>query len=527
MQLFSVYLDSSKFYNYLLNSENYGAEYLPTVTPALGKPIMRLLQEALTFDDVLLVPAHSTVLPKDVDLSTRITRDIRLNIPLISAAMDTVTESRFAIALALEGGMGIIHKNMTAEQQAAEVRRVKKYESGVILEPFTVGPYTSIGEVVELTRAHNISGVPVVENEQLVGIVTSRDLRFETKMGDPVRNIMTRKDNLVTVKEGADRGEVIKLLHKHRIEKVLVVNDDFQLRGLITVKDIQKAKENPKACRDEQERLRVGAAVGTGEGTEERVAALVQAGVDVVVVDTAHGHSQGVLDRVAWVKKHYPDLQVIGGNIATAAAARALVEAGADGVKVGIGPGSICTTRIVAGIGVPQVTAVFNVAEALKGSDIPLIADGGLRYSGDIAKVIAAGAHSVMLGGLFAGTDEAPGEIELYQGRSYKSYRGMGSIGAMAGKQGSSDRYFQEGTSDTEKLVPEGIEGRVPYKGTMINIVYQLLGGIRSSMGYTGCANIEEMRTKPEFVRVTNAGMNESHVHDVTITKEAPNYRRD
>ena len=488
---------------------------------------MRLLQAALTFDDVLLVPAHSTVLPKDVDLTTRITREISLNIPLISAAMDTVTESRFAIALALEGGMGIIHKNMTVEQQAAEVRRVKKYESGVILEPFTVGPYTSIGEVVELTRAHNISGVPVVENEQLVGIVTSRDLRFETKMGDPVRNIMTRREDLVTVREGASRAEVIKLLHKHRIEKVLVVNDEFQLRGLITVKDIQKAKENPKACRDDQERLRVGAAVGTGEGTEERVAALVQAGVDVVVVDTAHGHSQGVLDRVSWVKRNYPDLQVIGGNIATAAAARALADAGADGVKVGIGPGSICTTRIVAGIGVPQVTAVFNVAEELKGSGIPLIADGGLRYSGDIAKVIAAGAHSVMLGGLFAGTDEAPGEIELYQGRSYKSYRGMGSIGAMAGKQGSSDRYFQEGTSDTEKLVPEGIEGRVPYKGSMINIVYQLLGGIRSSMGYTGCANIEEMRTKPEFVRVTSAGMNESHVHDVTITKEAPNYRRD
>ncbi|MCB1752140.1 MAG: IMP dehydrogenase [Gammaproteobacteria bacterium] len=488
---------------------------------------MRLLQEALTFDDVLLVPAHSSVLPKDVDLSTRITREITMNIPLISAAMDTVTESRFAIALALEGGMGIIHKNMTAEQQATEVRRVKKYESGVILEPFTVSPYTSIGEVVELTRAHNISGVPVVENEQLVGIVTSRDLRFETKMGDPVRNIMTRRDDLVTVREGADRAEVIKLLHKHRIEKVLVVNDDFQLRGLITVKDIQKAKENPKACRDDQERLRVGAAVGTGEGTEERVAALVQAGVDVVVVDTAHGHSQGVLNRVAWVKKNYPDLQVIGGNIATAAAARALADAGADGVKVGIGPGSICTTRIVAGVGVPQVTAVFNVAEALKGSGIPLIADGGLRYSGDIAKVIAAGAHSVMLGGLFAGTDEAPGQIELYQGRSYKSYRGMGSIGAMSARDGSSDRYFQEGTSDAEKLVPEGIEGRVPYKGSMINIVYQLIGGIRSSMGYTGCANIEEMRTRPEFVRVTNAGMNESHVHDVTITKEAPNYRRD
>ncbi|MCP5410082.1 MAG: IMP dehydrogenase [Chromatiaceae bacterium] len=488
---------------------------------------MRLLQEALTFDDVLLVPAHSTVLPKDVDLSTRISRGITLNIPLISAAMDTVTESRFAIALALEGGMGIIHKNMSVEQQATEVRWVKKYESGVILEPITVGPYTSIGEVVELTRAHNISGVPVVENDQLVGIVTSRDLRFESKMGDPVRNIMTRKERLVTVKEGADRSEVIKLLHKHRIEKVLVVNDDFQLRGLITVKDIQKAKENPNACRDSHERLRVGAAVGTGEGTEERVAALVQAGVDVVVVDTAHGHSQGVLDRVAWIKKNYPDLQVIGGNIATAAGARALVDAGADGVKVGIGPGSICTTRIVAGIGVPQVTAVSNVAEELKHSDVPLIADGGLRYSGDIAKVIAAGAHSVMLGGLFAGTDEAPGEIELYQGRSYKSYRGMGSIGAMSGKQGSSDRYFQEGVAESDKLVPEGIEGRVPYKGSMTNIVYQLLGGIRASMGYTGCANIEEMRTKPEFMRVTNAGMTESHVHDVAITKEAPNYRRD
>ncbi|MCB1760724.1 MAG: IMP dehydrogenase [Gammaproteobacteria bacterium] len=488
---------------------------------------MRLLEEALTFDDVLLVPAHSTVLPKDVDLSTRLTREITLNIPLISAAMDTVTESRFAIALALEGGIGIIHKNMTPERQAAEVRRVKKYESGVILEPFTVGPYTSIGDVVELTRAHNISGVPVVDNGELVGIVTGRDLRFESEMNDPVRNIMTRKDKLVTVREGASREEVIKLLHKHRIEKVLVVNDDFQLRGLITVKDIQKAKENPQACRDVQERLRVGAAVGTGAGTEERVAALVEAGVDVVVVDTAHGHSQGVLDRVAWVKKNYPGLQVIGGNIATAAAARALVEAGADGVKVGIGPGSICTTRIVAGIGVPQVTAVSNVAAELKDTDVPLIADGGLRYSGDIAKVLAAGAHSVMIGGLFAGTDESPGEIELYQGRSYKSYRGMGSIGAMAGKDGSSDRYFQEDTSETEKLVPEGIEGRVPYKGSMINIVYQLIGGIRSSMGYTGCANIQEMRTKPQFVRVTNAGMAESHVHDVAITKEAPNYRRD
>ncbi len=488
---------------------------------------MRLAQDALTFDDVLLVPAHSAIMPKDVDLRTQLTRDIQLNIPLLSAAMDTVTESRFAIALALEGGIGIIHKNMTAVQQAQEVRSVKKYESGVIRNPITVSPTTSILEVMELTRANNISGVPVVDGKVLVGIVTSRDLRFETRMSDPVSSIMTTKEKLVTVQEGAPREEVIALLHKHRIEKVLVVNEIFALRGLITVKDIQKAKENPHACRDEQESLRVGAAVGTGAGTEERVDALVKAGVDVIIVDTAHGHSQGVLDRVAWVKKHYPDLQVIGGNIATAAAARALVNAGADGVKVGIGPGSICTTRIVAGVGVPQVSAVANVAAELKGSGIPLIADGGLRYSGDVAKVLAAGAYSVMVGGMFAGTDEAPGEIEIYQGRSYKSYRGMGSLGAMAGKEGSSDRYFQEATNDTQKLVPEGIEGRVPYKGTVLNIIYQLIGGIRASMGYTGCANIEEMRTKPEFVRVTHAGMAESHVHDVIITKEAPNYRRD
>jgi len=488
---------------------------------------MRLLQEALTFDDVLLVPAHSTVLPKDVDLHTRLTREIDLSIPLVSAAMDTVTESRFAITLALEGGIGIVHKNMTPEQQAQEVLSVKKYESGVIRQPITVSPTTSIYEVMELTRAHNISGVPVTDGSELVGIVTARDLRFETRMSDPVSSIMTSKERLVTVQEGAAREEVVALLHKHRIEKVLVVNGDFELRGLITVKDIQKAKENPNACRDEHERLRVGAAVSTGVGTEERVEALVHAGVDVIVVDTAHGHSQGVLDRVAWVKAHYPEVQVIGGNIATAAAARALVDAGADAVKVGIGPGSICTTRMVAGVGVPQVTAVSNVAQELKGSGVPLIADGGLRYSGDIAKVIAAGAWSVMIGGLFAGTDEAPGEVEIYQGRSYKSYRGMGSIGAMSGKQGSSDRYFQEGTSDSEKLVPEGIEGRVPYKGTMLNVVYQLVGGIRSSMGYTGCSSIEEMRTKPEFMRVTNAGIRESHVHDVTITKEAPNYRRD
>lgn len=488
---------------------------------------MRLSQDALTFDDVLLVPAHSAIMPKDVDLRTQLTRDIQLNIPLLSAAMDTVTESRFAIALALEGGIGIVHKNMTPKQQAREVRSVKKYESGVIRNPITVPPNTSIFEVMELTRAHNISGVPVVDGKVLVGIVTSRDLRFETRMSDPVSSIMTPKERLVTVQEGAPRDEVVMLLHKHRIEKVLVVNDNFVLRGLITVKDIQKAKENPNACRDEQESLRVGAAVGTGAGTEERVEALVKAGVDVIVVDTAHGHSQGVLDRVSWVKKHYPEVQVIGGNIATAAAARALADAGADGVKVGIGPGSICTTRIVAGVGVPQVSAVANVAAELKGSGIPLIADGGLRYSGDVAKVLAAGAYSVMVGGMFAGTDEAPGEIEIFQGRSYKSYRGMGSLGAMAGKEGSSDRYFQEATDDAKKLVPEGIEGRVPYKGTVLNIIYQLIGGIRASMGYTGCANIDEMRTKPEFVRVTNAGMAESHVHDVTITKEAPNYRRD
>jgi IMP dehydrogenase len=488
---------------------------------------MRVIEEALTFDDVLLVPAHSSVLPKDVDLRTKLTRDIDLNIPLVSAAMDTVTEARFAIAIALEGGIGIIHKNMTPEQQANEVASVKKYESGVIREPITVGPYVSIGEVVELTRAHNISGVPVVDGDELVGIVTGRDLRFEKKMDDPVRNIMTRKQNLVTVKEGASRDEVLSLLHKHRIEKVLVVNDDFKLRGMITVKDIQKAKDNPNASRDVHERLRVGAAVGVGAGTEARVDALVKAGVDVIVVDTAHGHSQGVLNRVAWVKQHYPEVQVIGGNIATAAAARALVEAGADAVKVGIGPGSICTTRIVAGVGVPQVTAVSNVAQELEGTGVPLIADGGLRYSGDIAKVLAAGAYSVMIGGMFAGTDESPGEVEIYQGRSYKSYRGMGSLGAMSGKQGSSDRYFQEGTQDKEKLVPEGIEGRVPYKGPVLNVIYQIIGGIRSSMGYTGCANLAEMRTKPQFVRVTGAGVTESHVHDVAITKEAPNYRRD
>ncbi len=485
---------------------------------------MRILQEALTFDDVLLLPAHSTVLPRDVSLQSRLTREIRLQIPLLSAAMDTVTESRLAITLAQEGGVGIIHKNMPLENQAAEVRAVKKFESGVIKDPITVSPDTSIRDVIALTRANNISGVPVVDGEDLVGIVTSRDRRFETNQDNPVSSVMTPKEKLVTVREGASKEEVIALLHKHRIERVLVINGDFKLRGMITVKDIQKSKDFPNACKDEHGRLRVGAAVGTGGDSEARIEALAAAEVDVVVVDTAHGHSQGVLDRVRWVKQHYPQLQVIGGNIATAAAARALVEAGADAVKVGIGPGSICTTRIVSGIGVPQITAVANVAEELRRDGIPLIADGGIRYSGDLAKALAAGAWSVMIGGMLAGTEEAPGEVELYQGRSYKAYRGMGSLGAM--KQGSSDRYFQEG-GEADKLVPEGIEGRVPYKGSMITILHQLMGGLRSSMGYTGCATIDEMRSKPEFIRVTGAGMRESHVHDVTITKEAPNYRLD
>ncbi len=486
---------------------------------------MQVIQEALTFDDVLLVPAHSTVLPREVDMKTQLTRNIRLNIPLVSAAMDTVTEARLAIAIAQEGGIGIIHKNMTAEQQAREVSKVKKYESGVIKEPITVSPHVTVREVMELTRAKNISGVPVVDGEQLVGIVTSRDLRFETRLDERVTSVMTPKERLITVNESDDRQQAIELLHKHRIEKILVVNDEFHLRGMITVKDIQKAKDYPQACKDDQERLRVGAAVGTGPGTEERVEALVKAGVDVIVVDTAHGHSQGVLDRVRWVKQHYPDVQVIGGNIATAEAARALVEAGADGVKVGIGPGSICTTRIIAGVGVPQVTAVSNVADALKGTGIPVIADGGIRYSGDVAKALAAGAHAVMMGSLFAGTEEAPGEVELYQGRSYKSYRGMGSLGAMSQQQGSSDRYFQEDADSVEKLVPEGIEGRVPYKGSLLAIIHQLLGGIRASMGYTGSENILKLHEKAQFVRVTSAGMRESHVHDVAITKEAPNYR--
>jgi IMP dehydrogenase len=485
---------------------------------------MRIVQEALTFDDVLLLPAHSTVLPRDVSLHSQLTREIRLQIPLLSAAMDTVTESRLAITLAQEGGIGIIHKNLSIERQAAEVRAVKKFESGVIKDPITVSPDTSIRDVIALTRANNISGVPVVDGDDLVGIVTSRDRRFETNLDNPVSSVMTPKEKLVTVQEGASKEEVITLLHRHRIERVLVINDDFKLRGMITVKDIQKSTDFPSACKDEHGRLRVGAAVGTGGDSEARIDALVAAEVDVIVVDTAHGHSQGVLNRVRWVKQHYPDLQVIGGNIATAAAARALVEAGADGVKVGIGPGSICTTRIVSGIGVPQISAVANVAEELKKDGIPLIADGGIRYSGDLAKALAAGAWSVMIGSMLAGTEEAPGEVELYQGRSYKAYRGMGSLGAM--KEGSSDRYFQEG-GEPDKLVPEGIEGRVPYKGSMIAILHQLMGGLRSSMGYTGSASIEEMRTKPEFIRVTNAGMRESHVHDVTITKEAPNYRLD
>ncbi|ESS71943.1 inosine-5'-monophosphate dehydrogenase GuaB [Methyloglobulus morosus KoM1] len=487
--------------------------------------IMQIIQEALTFDDVLLIPAHSTVLPRDVKIKTHLTRTITLNIPLVSAAMDTVTEARLAIAMAQEGGIGIIHKNMTAEQQAREVQSVKKFESGVIKDPITVSPNVSIRDVIKLTRAKNISGVPVVNGDELVGIVTSRDLRFETRFDEPITKVMTPKERLVTVRENAGQDEAIALLHKHRIEKILVVNDSFHLRGLITVKDIQKAKDYPQACKDEQERLRVGAAVGTGFGTEERVDALIAAGVDVIIVDTAHGHSQGVLDKVHWIKRYYPGVQVIGGNIATAAAALALVDAGADGVKVGIGPGSICTTRIVAGVGVPQITAVSNVADALKGTGVPLIADGGIRYSGDVAKALAAGAYSVMLGGLFAGTEEAPGEVELFQGRSYKSYRGMGSLGAMSQLQGSSDRYFQDDTDSVEKLVPEGIEGRVPYKGSLLAVIHQLLGGVRSSMGYTGSKSIKDLHEKAQFVRVTGAGMRESHVHDVTITKEAPNYR--
>ncbi len=487
---------------------------------------MRIVQEAFTFDDVLLRPAYSNVLPRDVSLRTKLTRGIALNIPIASAAMDTVTEARLAIALAQEGGIGIVHKSMNTEQQAREVRAVKKHEGGVVKDPITVTPATTIREVLELQKANRISGFPVVEGEVLVGIVTNRDLRFESQLDASVTTIMTKQDRLVTVREGAPREEVIAKLRDHRIEKLLIVDAKHRLRGMITVKDIQKAKEHPEACKDEQGRLRVGAAVGTGPETLARVEALVEAGVDVIVVDTSHGHSEGVLAAVRAIKRAQPKLQLIGGNIVTAEAAKALVEAGADGVKVGIGPGSICTTRIVAGVGVPQVSAVATVAAALEGSGVPLIADGGIRYSGDVAKAIAAGAHCVMLGGMFAGTDEAPGEIELYAGRSYKSYRGMGSLGAMAQRHGSADRYFQDSTEEIDKLVAEGIEGRVPYKGSVVPIVQQLTGGLRSAMGYCGCATLEEMRTKPTFVRITGAGMRESHVHDVTITKEAPNYRQ-
>lgn len=486
---------------------------------------MRLLQKALTFDDVLLVPAHSAILPRDVSLATRLTRKIQLNLPLLSAAMDTVTEARLAIALAQEGGIGIVHKNLNPKAQAAEVAKVKRFESGVLKDPITVPPTMSVREVLALTRSYRISGLPVVDNGVVVGIVTNRDTRFETNLDQAVGNIMTPRDRLITVTEGSSPEEAKALMHKHRLERVLVVNAAFQLRGLVTVKDILKSSEHPFACKDEQGHLRVGAAIGVGEGTEERAELLAEAGVDVIVVDTAHGHSEGVLKRVQWVKKNFPQVEVIGGNIATASAAKALVDHGADGVKVGIGPGSICTTRIVAGVGVPQITAVEMVANALDPSGIPLIADGGIRFSGDISKAIAAGANSVMLGGLFAGTEEAPGETVLYQGRSYKAYRGMGSLGAM--KDGAADRYFQDSDANVEKLVPEGIEGRVPYKGPVIAVIHQLMGGLRSSMGYVGCATIDEMRAKAEFVEITSAGIRESHVHDVQITKEAPNYHID
>ncbi len=484
--------------------------------------MLRILAEALTYDDVSLVPAHSTVLPKDVSLAAKLTASLRLNLPIVSAAMDTVTDARLAIAMAQLGGIGILHRNMTWQQQADAVRKVKNFESGIIREPFTVTPDATIGEVLKLTRARNISGVPVVDAQgQLVGIVTGRDMRFEKKLDDPVYNIMTRKDKLITVKEGASDAEVLDLFHRYRIEKVLVVNDEFALRGLITVKDIQKKRDNPNAAYDKDEQLLVGAAVGVGGDTEQRIEALVDAEVDVITVDTAHGHSQGVLERVAWAKKTWPKLQVIGGNIVTGDAALALLDAGADAVKVGVGPGSICTTRIVAGVGVPQITAIAMVAEALQ-DRIPLIADGGIRYSGDLGKALAAGASTIMIGGLFAGTEESPGETELFQGRSYKSYRGMGSLGAM--EKGSKDRYFQD-TSDADKLVPEGIEGRVPYRGPLSGVVHQLAGGLRATMGYCGCASIEEMRRKPQFVKVSGAGQRESHVHDVQITREPPNYR--
>ena len=487
--------------------------------------MLRITQEALTFDDVLLIPGYSEVLPNKVNLTTKLTQGIELNIPLISAAMDTVTESRLAIAMAQEGGIGIIHKNMTIEQQASEVRKVKRFEAGVVQNPITIDADKTVGDLIKITKQYNISGVPVLSNGDLAGIITSRDIRFESNMTTKVRNLMTPKEKLVTVKEGANKEEVRQLLHKHRIEKVLIVNDTFQLKGMMTVKDIEKAKAYPLATKDKEDRLRVGAAVGTSAETPDRIAALVAAGVDVIIIDTAHGHSKGVIERVRWAKQNYPQLQVIGGNIATGEAALALAKAGADAVKVGIGPGSICTTRVVAGVGVPQISAIANVAETLKDRGIPLIADGGVRFSGDVAKAIVAGAYTVMMGSMLAGTEEAPGEIELYQGRSYKAYRGMGSLGAMAQAHGSSDRYFQDTSAGTEKLVPEGIEGRVPFKGAVGAILHQMIGGLRAAMGYTGSPDIPTMRTRPQFVRITGAGMAESHVHDVQITKEAPNYR--
>jgi IMP dehydrogenase len=484
---------------------------------------MRVIQKALTFDDVLLLPAHSRVLPREVSLKTRLTRKLELNIPLVSAAMDTVTEARLGIAMAQEGGIGIIHKNLTPQAQAVEVAKVKRFESGVLRDPMTVSPEMTVREVMALQQQYKISGFPVVKSGKVVGIVTNRDLRFEAELDQPVKSIMTPQRKLITVREGATRAEAMALMHRHRLERVLVIDDEFRLKGLVTVKDILKESEHPNACKDAHGKLRVGAAVGVGEGTDERVAALVEAGADVLVVDTAHGHAQGVLDRVKWIKARYPQVQVVGGNVGTGDGARALVDHGADGVKVGIGPGSICTTRIVAGVGVPQITAIQNVAEALGKSGVPLIADGGVRYSGDIAKALGAGAHAVMLGSLFAGTEESPGEIELFQGRSYKAYRGMGSLGAM--QQGAADRYFQEAEMNVDKLVPEGVEGRVPYKGSALRVIEQLMGGVRASMGYTGCSSIEELRTRTQFVEITAAGIRESHVHDVQIVKEAPNYR--
>lgn len=486
---------------------------------------MRLPNKALTFDDVLLVPNHSSVLPKDVSLETKLTKKISLNIPVISAAMDTVTEANMAIALAEQGGMGIIHKNLTPQRQANRVDKVKRFESGVVSDPITIDPNMSVDEVIQITRKNKISGLPVVEKDKIVGIVTNRDLRFETNLTQPIKNVMTPRDRLVTVKEGASKEEITSLLHQHRIERLLVINDEDTLTGLITVKDIQKSTDHPFACKDEHGRLRVGAAIGVGNDTEVRTELLVEAGVDVLIVDTAHGHSEGVLNRIKWIKKNYPKVDVIGGNIATSEAAIAMIDNGADSVKVGIGPGSICTTRIVAGVGVPQITAINDVYEGLKKKNIPFIADGGIRFSGDVAKAIAAGASSVMIGSMFAGTEEAPGEVELFQGRSYKSYRGMGSIGAM--KKGSSDRYFQDGENNSDKLVPEGIEGRVPFKGTVVNVLHQLMGGLRASMGYVGVDTIPNMHKKAKFIEITNAGIKESHVHDVQITKEAPNYRVD